>query len=98
MRYPHFIENSFFKLIIIKSVNDTFKILNEQWMNYSSIKGYIIEMDEKMSIGHPFRGQYNLKYILKINFILLININNLSLYNVVINYYLNDLIFHFYFF
>ncbi len=51
-----------------------------------------------MSIGHPFRGQYNLKYILKINFILLININNLSLYNVVINYYLNDLIFHFYFF
>ena len=46
----------------------------------------------------------NLKYILKVNFILLININNLSLYynifnnNVVINYYLNYLIFHFYFF
>ena len=40
--YPHFIENSFFKLIIIKSVNDTFKKLNGQWMNYISSKGFII--------------------------------------------------------
>ena len=41
--YPHFIENSFFKLVIIKSVNDTFKKLNRQWMNYISNKGYFIQ-------------------------------------------------------
>ena len=41
--YPDFIENSIFKLIIIKSVNDTFKKLNGQWMNYICNKGYIIE-------------------------------------------------------
>ena len=50
------------------------------------------------NVGRAFCRYNNLKYILKINFILLININNLSLYNVVINYYLNYLIFHFYFF
>ncbi len=61
-----------------------------------------------MSVGSPVRRLYNnLKYILKIYLILLIKINNLSLYynifnnNIVINYYLNYLnylIFLFYFF
>ena len=60
---------------------------------------------ERTLLDGSMCGWYNhLKYILKINLTLLIKINNLSLYhnifnnNIVINYYLNYLIFHFYFF